>query len=90
VFRCLSLLNMIRNFNAQIGGVEFEFVTQHVVKLYGFQVYVVHDEQKVRFHMQINKEGSFYITDRNSCPEAYLPFEISLSDAILNSNKKAE
>lgn len=79
---------MIRNFNAQVGGVEFEFLTQHVIKLYGFQVYVMHEGQKKRFHMQVNEAGKFLITDPGACPEEYLSFEISLSEAILNSQDK--
>jgi len=81
---------MIRNFNTQVGGVEFEFMTQHVIKLHGFQVYVMHEAVKIRFHMQVNKKGNFLITDRNSCPAPYLEFEPYLSEAILNSQKKAE
>jgi len=81
----LTFAGMIRSFNAQVGGVEFEFLTQHVVKLHGFQVYVMHEGQKRRFHMQINTEKKFFITDRAACPQEYLPFEISLSDAILSS-----
>jgi len=81
---------MIRNFSTQVGGVDFEFLTQHVIKLYGFQVYVLHDGAKVRFHMQVNEEGKFLITDRNSCPQAYLAFEPYLSEAILCSQQKAE
>jgi hypothetical protein len=76
---------MIRSFNAQVGGVEFEFLTQHVIKLHGFQVYVMHDGQKRRFHMQVNAEGKFFITDPAACPKEYLPFEISFSDTILSS-----
>jgi hypothetical protein len=79
---------MIKNFNAQVGGVEFEFLTQHVIKLHGFQVYVLHGGQKLRFHMQVNEAGNFYITDRNKCPEEYLEFETHLSDAILSSQAK--
>jgi len=80
---------MIRSFNTKVGGVEFEFLTQHVIKLHGFQVYVIHEGQKRRFHMQVDAEGKFFITDRNSCPEEYLPFETYLSDAILNSQSKS-
>ena len=81
---------MIQNFNTQVGGVEFEFLTQHVIKFHGFQVYVLHDGAKVRFHMQVNANGQFKITDRNSCPKDYLAFEPYLSEAILNSQKKSE
>jgi len=79
---------MIKNFNANVGGVEFEFLTQHVIKLHGFQVYVTHEGQKRRFHMQVNAEGKFNITDPNSCPNEYLPFETYLSDSILNSQAR--
>jgi hypothetical protein len=81
---------MIRNFSTQVGGVDFEFLTQHVIRLHGFQVYVLHEGVKVRFHMQVNEEGKLLITDRNSCPAEYLEFEPYLSEAILSSQQKAE
>ena len=62
-----SFAAMIGNFTTQVGGIEFEFLTQHVIKLHGFQVYVMNDGVKVRFHMQINSEGTFFITDPGSC-----------------------
>jgi len=33
--------------------------------------------------MQIRDAGKFYITDKQACPEIYLPLESTLSDAIL-------
>ena len=78
---------MIRSFSTQVGGVEFEFLTQHLIRLHGFQVYVLHEGVKVRFHMQVTEEGRFRITDPNRCPQPYLEFEPYLSEAILNSQR---
>ena len=64
-----------QNFNADVGGVKFGFLTQHVVKLHGFQVYEIHDGQKRRFHMQINTVDKFNIINPNSCPNEYLPLK---------------
>lgn len=74
---------MINNFKIDFEGAEFEFFTMNAVKLQLFQVYVLHDGKKKRFHMQLNNEGAFYITDKNSCPEIYHTLEKTLSDAIL-------
>jgi len=53
------------------------------VRLQLFQVYVLYDGKRKRFHMQIRDAGKFYITDKQACPEIYLPLESTLSDAIL-------
>jgi len=74
---------MINNFKIDFEGAEFEFLTMHTIKLQLFQVYVMHEGQKKRFHMQRNEEGKFYITDKQACPEIYHHLENTLSDAIL-------
>jgi hypothetical protein len=77
------LCPMINNFKIDFEGAEFEFLTMNAIKLQLFQVYVQHEGKRTRFHMQVNDEGVFYITDKNSCPEIYHPLEKTLSDAIL-------
>jgi hypothetical protein len=74
---------MITNFNIELSEGHFEFITMNRVKLQLFQVYVQHDGKKKRFHMQLNDEGIFYITDKQSCPEIYHTLESTFSDAIL-------
>jgi hypothetical protein len=74
---------MITNFNIELSEVHFEFFTMNSVKLQLFQVYVLHDGKKKRFHMQRNEAGVFYITDKQSCPENFHGLESTLSDAIL-------
>jgi hypothetical protein len=74
---------MINNFKIDFEGVEFEFKTMHTIKVQLFQVYVKHEGRKVRFHMQRNDEGEFYITDKQTCPEIYHHLETTFSDAIL-------
>lgn len=74
---------MINNFKIDFEGVEFEFKTMHIIKLQLFQVFLKHEGKRIRFHMQRNKEGQFYITDKQACPEIYYHLESTLSDAIL-------
>ena len=74
---------MINNFKIDFEGAEFEFLTMNSLKLQLFQVYVLHEGKKVRFHMQIADDGKFYIAAKHACPEMYLPLESTLSDAIL-------
>jgi len=74
---------MIGNFKAEAGGVLFEFFTQHTVKLHGFQVYANDDQKRIRFHMQVNHNGDFYITDPQACPPVFLALETDLSQAIM-------
>lgn len=57
----------------------------NILKLQLFQVYVMHNGKKERFHMQINDDGVFTITDPFNCPEEYRTYEAALSEAILAS-----
>ena len=77
------LRRMITNFNIELSGAHFEFITMNRVKLQLFQVYVMHNGTKKRFHMQLNDAGFFYITDKPACPEPYYQPEGTLNDAIL-------
>jgi hypothetical protein len=74
---------MITNFNIELSDAHFEFFTMNSVRLQLFQVYVMHEGKRKRFHMQVNDAGTFYITDKPSCPEIYHGLESTLSDAIL-------
>ena len=74
---------MINNFTIDFEGAAFEFLTMNATRLHLFQVYVKHEGQRKRFHMQVNDQGTFYITDKLSCPEIYRGLESTLSDAIL-------
>jgi len=74
---------MINKFKIEFEGAEFEFLPMNSVRLQLFQVYVFHEGKKQRFHMQVNGNGTFYITDKQACPEIYLSLENTLSDAIL-------
>jgi hypothetical protein len=78
---------MIGNFNAEAGDIIFEFITQHTVKLFGFQVYANNEQKRLRFHMQINGSGNFYITDPQACPPVILSLEAALSEAIITYGK---
>lgn len=78
---------MTKNFTTTIEGTEFELISMNRVKLQLYQVYALFEQKKVRFHMQVddNNPERFYITDRQSCPEVYLPLEAKLSEAILKN-----
>ena len=74
---------MINNFKIDFEGAEFEFLTMNSLKLQLFQVYVMDEGKKTRFHMQVAEDGKFYIAGKQACPEVYLPLESTFSDAIL-------
>jgi hypothetical protein len=74
---------MIKNFTAELDGIIFEFHTMNVKKLQLFQVYATCENKKVRFHMQVNEQRTFHITDRQSYPSNCLPHEATLSDLIV-------
>jgi hypothetical protein len=79
----------IQNFQATIRDVPFEFITMNGVRLQLYQVYVLYNGQKVRFHMQIREDGNFYITDKHACPAEYHELEGAFSEAILANGLKA-
>lgn len=63
------------------------FNTLNTVKAQAFQVYVMHEGKKFRFHMQLNSDKEFHITDRSVCPAEYLQLEAALSQAIGENTK---
>lgn len=72
----------MKNFTTDADGAVFEFTTMNVQRLHLFQVYVMHEGRKIRFHMQANMSGDFKITDPQACPEVYHRTEEQLSNAI--------
>ncbi|MHB8205932.1 hypothetical protein [Mucilaginibacter sp.] len=62
---------MIGNFTAEAGGITFEFITQHTVKLYGFQMYATHEQKKLRFPVQVRDAAHFTLLIRS--PARHLP-----------------
>ncbi len=72
------------NFNAEIGGYNFEFKTMNIREWKLFQVYVSVNGVKRRFHMAGNEDG-FKITD--GFPEVK-DLEQDLSNAILQHKKE--
>ncbi|MBS7563283.1 hypothetical protein KHS38_02595 [Mucilaginibacter sp. Bleaf8] len=81
---------MLKSFSAEVEGVSFDFNTMNIQRPQLFQVYVDHDGQKVRFHMQINNEGVFRIALKEACPEPYRHLESLLSATILQHAQEAE
>jgi hypothetical protein len=78
---------MIQNFTAEIDGTIFTFNMMHTIKLQLFQVYVLFEGKKTRFHMQRKDSGEFYLCDKASCPEIYQKLEPELNQAILSYGK---
>lgn len=76
---------MITKFTKDIAGIEFEFNPMNILRLQLFQIYVMYNDQRCRFHMQINDEGVFKITDPSNCPEEYRTYEAAMSEVILAS-----
>ncbi|MGO4292123.1 hypothetical protein [Chitinophaga sp. RAB17] len=71
-------------FSAQVDEAEVKF-DMHPVNIREkqlYQVYTHYNNTPVRFHMQATDGLNFKITDRNTCPPAYIQLEQQLSDAI--------
>lgn len=73
---------MIRKFTKEIEGTEFEFNPMNILKLQLFQVYVNQGETRYRFHMEVNQDGVFKISDHVNCPPELLSLEAALGEAI--------
>lgn len=80
---------MIKNFTADVSGKTFRFNTLHATILKVFQVYVQHEGKQYRFHMQLNENGVFYITQPEHCHQEYLAIENELIDCLLKSQHEA-
>lgn len=74
---------MTQNFAIDLSGANFEFISMNRVKLQLFQVRVQNDGKNHRFHMQLNDTGTFYITDKQTCPEIFHDLESAFSDAVI-------
>lgn len=72
----------MRDFKVEAEGAEFEFISMDVRRLRLFQVYVMYEGKKCRFHMQRNDDGEFYITNKDHCPAEYHKAEELLNKAI--------
>lgn len=76
---------MVKNFLVELAGTQFRFNTLSSKTLQAFQVYHMQDGKQQRFHMQINGNGSFFITDPEHCPKDYVLLEVALSNAIFDN-----
>jgi hypothetical protein len=77
---------MVSSFVKEIEGVTFTFNTMNVERLQLFQVYVMDNEVKKRFHVQLNEQTRFKIMDTAACPAFCLALEDTLHDAILENH----
>ncbi len=81
---------MISHFTTTLAGTEFQFHTMNVKRLQLFQVYVLHEGKKLRFHLQRKGDGDFYITDKDHCPEPNRALEPEFSAAIFEYGKSID
>ncbi|WP_295792089.1 hypothetical protein [Mucilaginibacter sp.] len=80
----------MRNFKVEAEGAKFEFISMHVREVKAFQVYVIHEGVRRRFHMQRDVVGDFKITNKDHCPTEYHKAEELLSKAIKIYGNKSE
>jgi len=81
----IKIVKFSKVFNIEQHQVEFEFNPMNAKEQQLYQVYFMYGPRRVRFHMQINEEGRFVITDKNKCPEKCSALESEFSQAILES-----
>ncbi|MBW8683045.1 hypothetical protein [Chitinophaga rhizophila] len=76
--------------NADINGQStlFEFTSMNIKVLQLFQVYfsLPDQKQRIRFHMQKDKDGQFRVTDKHRLPAGIEIPEQQLAAAIINEH----
>ena len=73
----------MKNFSIEEYGNIFKFLSMNRRRIQLFQVYVTHEGQQHRFHMQIDEAtGDFHFTNKSVCPEQYHYAEQRFSHAI--------
>lgn len=80
-----KIVRFSKVFSIEQHQVEFDFNPMNTKDPQLYQVYFMYGPKKVRFHMQINSEGQFVITDKNRCPDKCNALESEFSRAILES-----
>lgn len=73
---------MTVNFDIELDGVNFRFLTMNRVRLQLYQIYVRHEGKEKRFHVQADEHGDFKIMGDKVCPPEYVHLESTFSDAI--------
>lgn len=73
------------SFDTAHGLYAFSFHPVNIRDKQLYQVYTTHNDSELRFHMQVQNSGSFYITDKTRCPEFIVTLEAQLSDAIITN-----
>lgn len=73
------------SFDTENGPHEFSFHPVNIRDKQLYQVYTTYDRTELRFHMQVQNSGSFYITDKSKCPEFVINLEAQFSDAIIEN-----
>jgi hypothetical protein len=80
-----KIVRFSKVFSIEQHQVEFDFNPMNAKDPQLYQVYFMYGPKRVRFHMQINGEGQFVITDKNRCPDKCNALESEFSQAILES-----
>lgn len=81
----IKIVKFNKTFTIEQHEVQFEFLPMNAKDQQLYQVYFMYGPKRVRFHMQINNEGQFVITDKNRCPDKCNALESEFSRAILES-----
>lgn len=69
-------------FKLSIADTDFEVHSINVKAPSLFQIYVVYQGKRMRYHLHLNTDGSFEFALRENVPPAILDFESRLSDGI--------
>lgn len=73
---------MESHFNIEIANTSFELISMNVKRPQLFQVYVIYQGQKRRFHMKEDGNGNFVFAMPDDCPADILQHEAELSARI--------
>lgn len=74
---------MATQFNINIGGIDFNILSMNAYQPKLFQVWVVIDNQRKRFHLKQSEEGNLVFAMRDDCPAELLALEDEIASEIL-------
>ena len=81
---------MLKNFNIEIGDVRFEVNNMHVLKPALFQVYVMLNNKRLRFHLKDDGKGNLIVAVPGELPAELMIYESELSARILQQWRSEE
>lgn len=74
---------MATQFNIKVGGIDFNILSMNAYQPKLFQVWVVIENQRKRFHLKQSEEGNLVFAMREDCPAELLAMENEIAAEVI-------